>query len=52
MDAERVNKIRDDLRPYMLRRTKDQVLNLPPLVSCRASIRSLDRLADTPRIDS
>ncbi|GAA5908737.1 uncharacterized protein JCM6883_004156 [Sporobolomyces salmoneus] len=28
---ERVNAIRDDLRPYMLRRTKDQVLNLPPL---------------------
>ncbi|GAA5980358.1 hypothetical protein JCM5350_000956 [Sporobolomyces pararoseus] len=26
MDAERLNKIRDDLRPYMLRRTKDQVL--------------------------
>ena len=32
MTKERVDAIREDLRPYMLRRTKDQVLNLPPLV--------------------
>ncbi|GAA5924790.1 uncharacterized protein JCM15063_005733 [Sporobolomyces koalae] len=31
MTKERVDRIREDLRPYMLRRTKDQVLNLPPL---------------------
>ena len=32
MTKERVDSIRADLAPYMLRRTKDQVLNLPPLV--------------------
>ncbi|GAA5963733.1 hypothetical protein JCM3765_006830 [Sporobolomyces pararoseus] len=31
MDNKRVAKIRTDLRPYMLRRTKTEVLDLPPV---------------------
>ncbi|GAA6063350.1 hypothetical protein JCM10212_004371 [Sporobolomyces blumeae] len=31
LTADDIEAVRADLRPYMLRRTKDQVLNLPPL---------------------
>lgn len=33
LTPEKVDEIRNILKPYFLRRTKDLVLNLPPLVS-------------------
>lgn len=33
LDAPKIEKIRTILKPYLLRRTKDMVLDLPPLVS-------------------
>ena len=44
MTKERVDSIRADLAPYMLRRTKDQVLNLPPLVCLLSPFRSRSEL--------
>lgn len=40
LTPEKVEEIRNILRPYMLRRTKEQVLDLPPLVRQRSIFRS------------